>query len=740
LNRRSASPPPPSQAEGSPESVEHLLPSPPAPTTMRRLYDGVLNRYGSTMLLLVFALLLAAAVVIPFTRSGWLLLLDWVTGPNPKIPREFWGLDEGPAYGPLEISRVLLGRAVGAATAQWLMIAVIFPLAALGMGRLVGGTWKRQGASALLFCVNPIVYSRLAAGQVQFLLAYALLPFAVRSFLDHSRSGVAGWLKSGLWMALIIAVNPAFAWIVGLILVVCVAAERFRTRAIAFAAVVLLIAIAASAHVILPQLDRPGRQAAEYFDTRNLDAFPTVSDRDLGLYGNVAGLYGFWFELYFPHPKHRVSGWAVFFLALLIVICWGAARGITDRNFRRLSVVLIVSGLAGYFLAFGNRGPFGSTYIWAFEEIGFFRVMREAAKFNALLGLAYAAFFGFGVESLTAAKRKSSLIALVAAMTLPLMYTPTLFWGLAGNVQTSEFPRSWEDADEIMGQGPGKVLFLPWFQNMPFPFTEDRTVKNPARYFFSREVISGDNTNIRQIETLSRSRRSRFLEWSLAEGPRVIAYGSLVAPLGVEYIVLAKVGGWNQYQWLTRQQDLEVVLDRPDLTVFRNLNPVFAGARYRHLIRLSDWGELLGAAVFGEVRNPVLLDSPQPGILKVPSTSDEASSDAPAPVSQESPVKYSVPRGNAGFIVIPEPFDIGWVFQGRHGVEVSGGITGFEADSSQGVVTFEPWLRVRAAYLVSSAVFLTVLGLVIAHAIWGRPVWLSAHQLKTVGIEAAENA
>ena len=107
-----------------------------------------------------------------------------------------------------------------------------------------------------------------------------------------------------------------------------------------------------------------------------------------------------------------------------------------------------------------------------------------------------------------------------------------------------------------MGDGPGQVLFLPWHLYLAFPFTDGRVIANPAPTSFRRSVISGDNVEAVGIQTTSASPRSAFLERLFAQGPRTHDFGSLVAPLGVKYVVLAKTADWRSYSWVSAQPDL----------------------------------------------------------------------------------------------------------------------------------------------------------------------------------------
>ena len=116
-------------------------------------------------------------------------------------------------------------------------------------------------------------------------------------------------------------------------------------------------------------------------------------------------------------------------------------------------------------------------------------MMREPDKFAVLVALAYAYGFGQGIAWLILQSRgKGAQFAAIAlAGVLPLVYTPNLFGGLGGQVKGSTLPPSWSVAERLVGQDT--VLFLPWREYFPTPFTDQRTIVNPAAQYFGGTVL-----------------------------------------------------------------------------------------------------------------------------------------------------------------------------------------------------------------------------------------------------------
>src|SRR5687767_4590558 len=71
-------------------------------------------------------------VVAPLWGRGWLLLVDWSSGPTPSLPREYWGLDGGLLYGLFPAMALGVGRVVGHAAAPWVLVWASLAVAGAG--------------------------------------------------------------------------------------------------------------------------------------------------------------------------------------------------------------------------------------------------------------------------------------------------------------------------------------------------------------------------------------------------------------------------------------------------------------------------------------------------------------------------------------------------------------------------------------------------------------------------------
>ena len=622
---------------------------------------------------IVVPLVLGALAVAPLVGRGGIFLLDWVVGPRMGLPRVFWGLDGGMQAGmPFYLLVVALRRLFGAEVASWLPLALFFPCAGWSIGNLVGGSNVRRVAAAVLYTANPLVFDRLWVGQFAFLFMYAVLPLFVAVCLRNGPLDRRSWGKAALIFGMGVALTPHTVWIFAVVLAVVPLVRSPRPAAALWAGVVVVAGLATNAYVAVSSWGRP---APVVVGARDLAAYRTQGN-GFELYLNVATLSGFWRTE--PRlPKDVLPGAPVVALAILILLVAGAQRLLSDPSSRRWTGGLMVAGAAGFLLALGDRGPIGPVYRALYDAVGPFRVMREPQKFVVLLALTYACVFGYGVEAVfSRPKRAGGAVALLVAVAVPLAVTPTVLWGLGGSLRPASFPSSWRQAEATMGEGEGKLLFLPWHLYLAFPFTE-RVVSNPAPRYFSRDVISGDNVELAAVATAATSPRSRYLESLYARGSSICNFGELVAPLGIEYVAVARAVDFARYDWLAAQQDLERVPSDDDLVLYRNL-------RFEGIVNAGP-GALAPVTPSSQC-GPVPERSPHTEVGY-----------------QDSPVSISTRHGSTEAVAIAEPFDPGWKAGESVGEQTPHGTTGFRSVSSGQPIRFAHWSTVRAGFGLSLA-------------------------------------
>jgi hypothetical protein len=729
--------------------------------TKRRIAHLLRHPDAATLLL---GVVIGIGVCWPLLNGSRVFLLDWGFGPHTALATPAaLGVDGGLTAGiGGTVAMALLNHVLGS-VATWLPIFVFFPIATVGAGRLAGRSRWSRCAAGTLYAVNPFVFNRLFVGHLALLMGYALLPFAVKAAMRSISSPGLRWCVPALWWAGLTSLSPHFAWIYGLVVlgvaIVALSTKQLPLRRVAgwFVTCVGLFTLM-STYIILPN---GSTTLPTQVGSVSLNLYMTNGDPHLGLFANVLALYGFWRTGPGPElPKDVIIGWPFIMFAILVIVGVGASHALrrspmkdegTDStseaeekhttgqslgptttsvtadvtvdqsiaiNQRRLAILLVFVGVAGYFLALGNQGPTGGLFLSAYEHVPFFSIMREPQKFLMLLALAYAILFGWGVERLSQVDLSPSRFGAVATaalvgVVLPLGYCATIFDGLAGQITSSPLPPAYQRADALMGTGEGNILVLPWHIYMEYPFTNGRVVANVGPTSFRRNVISGDNVEADGVETQSTSPRSAYLANLFLNGTKTKNFGALVAPLGVRYVVLSKTVDWPSYRWLNEQKDLKLVLDDQALEVWRNLSYKGAGQRVTKLksvigidglLTLANSNELGdGAVVIGKgSAGTSTTVAPRKGSTPANTSSTRVS------VQQLSPVAYQISPGSPGWATVDTTYQKGWSFNGHAAKATAEGTVLVRVGAKGGVLEFTPWRLVRLGYIISAVTFIAL--------------------------------
>ena len=668
----------------------------------------------------LLGLIVGLAVVLPWTHGGYLLLLDWVSGPTQNINAGVYGLSGSSLDAvPFRIATQALRGVVGPAVTAWILVLAYFPLAAAGVSGLVDGSRWRRNTAALAMVCNPFVVDRVRAGHVAFLLGVALLPWLMRSALNarvHRR-----WIavRPAAWFALGMAVSPHVFWLGGTVLLCVMLLPRPTWRD-----AVRTLQIGLSAGLVYAY------GAALYVSGVHT---LKVTEADLGAYATVAGpggllatllsLHGFWRDF---DDQVRTSVPPVLAVAglvgMLVLVAIGATRMLARRlPVGRPTIALTVVGLV---LASGMSGPFSGLYTFLFTHLPLFEVMREQQKWLALTMMGFAVSTGFAVDWMvrelpaiardlldvdrrhgSAIRVRRGVLAVAAiAAAIPLVSAPALFWGLGGTVSVSQYPEGWYAADRTIGTGDDLALFLPWHGYQPFDFTDGRSVATPADAFFRRRVLSSDAVELGPLRTDSTSLRTAYVDQLIARGGGH-DFGRMVAPLGVRYVVLAHGSEDPAYSWVAQQPDLTRVLSTPSVDVY--------------LVVPSGTGRVVARRAVPDIASAeVLAAAGRLGSEAVMTTGgDDGSlpSTASGRLHRIDATSWQVDAGTPGYVVVPEEWASGWrADDGTVGEPTLAGTVAVRVPADAVVVAYGPWTWIRLGILLSllTLVGLFVLGLV----------------------------
>jgi hypothetical protein len=519
---------------------------------------------------------LALLVAGPLLGSGYLLLLDWPSGPQFGKPVWF-PLPSSGVVGnttPLDALHSLT-RALHPYLPDKLFLLLPIVLGGWGLYRLAH---RRLGISTwgalfggTLFVVNPFVLDRYLSGQLNILLAYSLLPWAAGPLYDLTcRPGRRAALLVGLWMGILggIDLHMAGLYVLLALGMFAVGAGSTRERALS-GGIAFLTGLSLWAYWFLPSVLTPPGGA---IGSPDLDIYAS-RPQGFGVIPNLAAMYGFWRDE-FIGPAQRIPALYLLLAPLLGLVVSGAAAMLAPGPRRRFAVALAVSAALALVLSAGTSfPPTAGLFRWIFDHVFYFRIYREPQKLLALVVLAYALVGAGGLAWITGRLSSLPTVAVsLGASLIVLAYSYTMLWGFWGQVELSRYPDDWARAEQAMAQeGPGRLLVFPWYLYAVWSFSDGRITGNPALSFFEPEVLVNQEAGFTGVQTQSADPFGVYIAQVLKERERVQFLGHLVAPLGVRYVALLNEVNRQDYVFLDRQRDLQPFFRGQALTVYENL-------------------------------------------------------------------------------------------------------------------------------------------------------------------------
>jgi hypothetical protein len=551
---------------------------------------------ADALLPIVTAALTCMAVAWPLVAPGYLQLLDAPTGPDAVFPSFFPLPSEGVAALGLPSSalfRAALGlfheiapSAVNKALVLAALSLSVFSCYHLARTRfdIVSGA---AALGALFYAVNPFTHQRLISGQLYLMLGYALLPFAVAAVVDLvSRASMKNGARAATWSAGLLLVSPHIGVVAAVLAIVgCAVATGSwfdRGRAVSLIGVGTL---GVGAFWILPSLERSASASTSLADLQVFASQP----RGWGSLVYSSLLHGFWRNEFHGPLESQPA----LFLAAAVVLGACIVVGLRRLSPRREVLFLTIAAGGALILSVSTSlPPMRAVSRWAFSEFRGLHLFREPNKWLVVVCLVYAIGIGGGVQSLlkpVRARIRMFLTVLFAG--LIALATYPMLWGFGGRVVPSDIPGALLDVRSKL-ETPGRTLFLPWHEFMPYAFAQGRTIGDIAPYLFGSEVISSDSDDfLHRAAGDELDPRNAYLRILIEQRGLMRRFGALIAPLGIRYVVLVHTADFRAYGFLERQRDLTPVSRGDHVSIYENRSwkdqiVVTGGVSFRSIDRM----------------------------------------------------------------------------------------------------------------------------------------------------------
>lgn len=507
----------------------------------------------------LLGLLALAAVGTWLTSSGYIFLLDYVTGPTiAPIHSDATGLVSGI---PIQALVQLLALVVPAAAITKTLILLTLLIAGISAARLTNRIAQSPGitlACGLFFMLNPFVFNRIFMGHIYLLFGYALLPCFVLALLRYIQAPsktYALWISGIATLIILISIH----FIILLPLATLLFIAQFRKHisghlSIQHGAIMLVPPFIACAIIGISAWHSPEwtghvlpRVPASFFALRPYCSNSLLWDTlTLSANWRTATLTTYPCLI---TPLVGVAG------GILLVVATAGASSFWIAILYILSIGLAVS----------------ASYIPGWNP------MRDSGKFLGVAVLAQILLIASASVIVQRIMLKKILvwIALICAAIISI----ATIIALQKSIIPAEYPASWYEWNTVFAQQNKKpiALFLPWHQYMPLDFTANISVSNPAPIFFSNaDIISGDNIEIMRdgisIKSISENPRSRAIETMLSsknDSEFESHFTTLTRQENITHIILAEPAKHTELlHQLSRVQSIVLQSTSDDLAVW----------------------------------------------------------------------------------------------------------------------------------------------------------------------------
>jgi hypothetical protein len=415
-------------------------------------------------------------------------------------------------------------------------------------------TWRLAAyVSAIFYMINPFIYARFMAGQWMVLLGYALLPFFLRALLRFFTTPSAqSMLKLFGWTMAVCIVSLHHIGMLAVLVVIFGVAYIAQNRQnkpilqayVKWGSIGGVLVLVANLYWLIPLLLQKSTifAAATNFTASHFQAFATTAG-SLGTIGEVIRLQGFWAEdrQLFILPQQIVPLWGIIVAAFWAILIYGAVM--SWRKHRLLVGVGITCCVVGIFLS-------STSFIeWISHSFPLVAGYREPHKLVNLVVVGYCMLFTYGVARFLYGIRSKSdtfrQIITIAIVALPIIITPTMFGGFAGQLIPRTYPAEWTSMNNRLKEYNTitQVLFLPWHHYASYSFSK-RIIANPAEKFFEVPMLASDNPEFKNISATIPNKNKQHITLGLQHPSK---FSEALHEAKISHILLAKEQDWHDY-------------------------------------------------------------------------------------------------------------------------------------------------------------------------------------------------
>jgi hypothetical protein len=513
-----------------------------------------------------------------------------------------------------------------------ILIITLSGFGAFCLGRRLKLSWYVSFATGILYIFSPIIFTRIMAGHLYYLIAYFLAPLIVDNFLKgKEENNNRYFIIAGLLLSIAV-VQLQFLVMIFFILIIfsLIDFQRIKKGITGLFIIFSITLLVTFSPVFLPQF-LVNMSEVPFNVNQLLTYHALVSASDLAksfrMLGYEAQPYSY-LNLgtgrdLLESNAGIIPSW-IFYLDFVIPIV-----GFSILFFRRdkYTISLAVISIVGLYLLKGLNPIFPQVFAYLFIH-GLY-IFREIWHLAFLYGFSITIMIAFFIQWIVELKIKPVLkivfsLSLICIVVVSNGY-PLLLGNFAGYLQTYEFPIEYHTLyDKVSSDPNNNVLILPYvnpirYDNLTLKGLDPLVIHTPAMIF---PTVLGN----RESPTLGVS------TWLLSAMQENMTdnLGKVLSGFGIKYVILRNdfvsyYPGYTPFsslplfreKWntplepiLDSQNDLKVISNKPQYKIYENLNnvnkifvPVTTGGG------LSDFDSFLLLSNFTSLSNVALYPS-----------------------------------------------------------------------------------------------------------------------------------
>jgi hypothetical protein len=470
-----------------------------------------------------------------------------------------------------------------------ILIITLSGFGAFCLGRRLKLSWYASFAAGILYIFTPIIFTKIIAGHLYYLISYSLSPLIIESFLrGKEQNNKKYFIVAGLLLSFAVIQIQFFVLVfVTLLIFTLLDFTQIKKGIIGLFIVTSITFLIAYSPILLPQLLVKATELP--FNVHQFQLSASDLAKSFRILGYAAHPFSY-LNLgtsndLFASNAGIIPSW-IFFLDFLIPIL---AFSVLLFRKDKYTISLAAISIIGLFLLKGLNPPFPGIFEFLFNH-GFY-LFREIWHVAFLYSFSITFLIAFFIERILALKLKPLLKVCFSAALISIIVIlngyPLLLGNFAGYLQTYSFPSEYQTLYNKYSSDPShNVVILPYVKPIRYdnlslagidPFVADTSNMIFPTHFGGR-ISPTSGASIWLLSTIQENKTDHL--------------GSLLSGFGIKHLILRKdfVSDYPNYtplsslqtfreKWYTplepildAQKDLKIISDTNQYKIYENLN------------------------------------------------------------------------------------------------------------------------------------------------------------------------